>query len=157
MSVTPGNIAVAMGVTAPELNSIQWQQWDLWIADAEMLIDVRREQQGVASIDAAKLDYVVREAVVAHVKKPDDATQVTVSVDDGSTSRSYRSGRGRVTILDEWWSLLGLTDDDGAFGIDMVGTVSAHLPWCAVNFGAVYCSCGTDIAGRPIYELGDDL
>lgn len=157
MAVTPESIAVAMGVAAPEPGSIHWQQWELWISDAEMLIDVRADQLSVQGIDQAKLDYVVREAVVAHVKKPDDATQVTVSVDDGSTSRSYRSGRGRVTILDEWWTLLGLTDDDGAFGIDMVGAASLHLPWCALHFGAVYCSCGSDIAGRPIFEGGDDL
>lgn len=29
-----------------------------------------------------------------------------------------------------------------------------HLPWCSLNFGATYCSCGTDIAGEPIYEGG---
>ncbi|WP_138443524.1 hypothetical protein [Sinomonas susongensis] len=27
-----------------------------------------------------------------------------------------------------------------------------HLPWCSINFGATYCSCGADIAGAPIYE-----
>ena len=152
MPVTPSIIAVALGVAAPEPGSITEQQWDLWISDAEMLIEVRRSALGVATIDAAKVDYVVREAVVAHVKKPDDATQVTVSVDDGSTSKSYRSGKGRVTILDEWWVLLGLTDAKGAFALDMAGTTSAHLPWCALYFGATYCSCGVDIAGEPIFE-----
>lgn len=29
-----------------------------------------------------------------------------------------------------------------------------HLPWCNLAFGATYCSCGVDIAGEPIYELG---
>lgn len=29
---------------------------------------------------------------------------------------------------------------------------SDHLPWCSLNFGANYCSCGVDIAGRPIFE-----
>lgn len=156
MPVTPSNIAVALGQAAPESDSVQYQQWELWISDAEMLIDVRRQQLNVDEIDEAKLDYVVREAVVAHVKKPDDATQVTVSVDDGQTSKSYRSGKGRVTILDEWWTLLGLIDDDGAFAIDMIGASSAHLPWCSLNFGALYCSCGTDIAGHPIFEGADD-
>lgn len=31
---------------------------------------------------------------------------------------------------------------------------SAHLAWCSLNMGATYCSCGVDIAGVPIYELG---
>lgn len=152
MSVTPSIIAVALGVAAPEPDSITEQQWDLWISDAEMLIETRRVALAVETIDAAKLDYVVREAVVAHVKKPDDATQVTVAVDDASTSKTYRSGKGRVTILDEWWVLLGLTDAKGAFTLDMGGFGNVHLPWCSINFGALYCSCGVDIAGEPIFE-----
>lgn len=155
MPVTPDNIAVALGYAAPESDSITWQQWELWISDAEMLIDIRQQQLNVAEIDDAKLDYVVREAVVAHVKKPDDATQVTVSVDDGQTSKSYRSGKGRVTILDEWWTLLGLTDPSGAYAVDMVGFTSPHPPWCSIYFGGP-CSCGVSIAGGPIYEPGAD-
>ena len=116
MSVTPDIIAVALGVTAPDPGSIQGQQWQLWIDDATMLIETRAAQLSVDvdTIDDAKLDYVVREAVVAHIKKPDDATQVSITVDDGTTSKSYRSGKGRVSILDEWWVILGLTDPSGA-------------------------------------------
>ena len=156
MAVTPENIAVAMGVAAPESDSIQWQQWSLWIDDAVMLIENRAEQLDIdpATIGELKLDYVVRESVVAHIKKPDDATQVSVQVDDGMTSKSYRSGKGRVTILDEWWVLLGLTDPSGAFSIDMVpGVGSIHDLACSLRFGAVYCSCGADIAGKPIYGV----
>lgn len=157
MSVIPSMIAVALGQTAPDSGSVTEQQWEMWISDAEMLIETRRLVVAPdLTIDEAKLDYVVREAVVAHVKKPDDATQVTIAVDDGSTSKSYRSGRGRVTILDEWWSLLGLTEQSGAFTIDMVGVASIHQPWCSFSMGAVYCSCGADIAGTPIYEGGED-
>ena len=158
MSVTPENIAVALGVTAPDLTSPLYKQWELWIDDATMLIDTRATQLGVSMSDIgeAKLDYVVREAVVAHIKKPDDATQVSITVDDGTTSKSYRSGKGRVSILDEWWVILGLTDPSGAFTLDMVPNRSLHLPWCSLNFGATYCSCGVDIAGVPIYEGADD-
>lgn len=156
MPVTPDTLAVALGQAAPEPNSLTFQQWAMWIQDAEMLIDTRRTQLAVTDpLDEAKVDYVVRESVVAHIKKPDDATQVTIAVDDGSSSKVYRSGKGRVTILDEWWTLLGLTDSKGAFSIDMTSAGSIHLPWCALNFGAVYCSCGVDIAGTPIFELGD--
>ena len=158
MSVTPGDVAVALGQPAPVSGSALFKQWQMWIDDAEMLIETRATQLNVtvASIGEAKLDYVVREAVVAQVKRPDDATQVSITVDDGTTSKSYRSGKGRVTILDEWWTLLGLTDPSGAFTLDMVPVASAHLPWCSLNFGATYCSCGTDIAGHPIYEGADD-
>lgn len=158
MTVTPAMIAVKLGVAAPEPGSIQDQQWLMDIADALMLIENRADQLGVemSTISEKKLDYVVRESVVAHIKKPDDATQVTVQVDDGMTSKSYKSARGRVAILDEWWTMLGLVEpDEGAFAIDTVGPVgSAHLPWCNINTLAGWCSCGVDIAGVPIYETG---
>lgn len=155
MAVTPATIAVALGQAAPVEGSVTEQQWQMWIDDAYMLIDIRVEELGVTDpLDEAKVDYVVREAVVAHVKKPDDATQVTISVDDGSTSKSYRSGNGRVTILDEWWALLGLTEMSGAFSIDTASASYAHLGWCSLTFGALYCSCGADIAGVPIFEGG---
>lgn len=155
MSVTPGMLAVALGRAAPEPGSTTEQQWQMWVEDAIMLINDRQEKLGVAMPDAAKIDYVVREAVVDHIKRPDDATQVTVSIDDGSSSRSYKSGKGRVTIRDEWWPLLGLVETSGAFAVDMVGGPgTVHLPWCNLAFGANYCSCGADIAGRPIFEGG---
>jgi hypothetical protein len=148
-------LAVALGVAVPEPGSVTEQQWQMWVDDALMLIDARRVLLGAEAPDEARLDYVVREAVAAHIKRPDDATQVTVAVDDGSSSRSYKSGKGRVTILDEWWALLGLVETSGAFSIDMVSTYSRHLPWCSLMMGANYCSCGVDIAGVPIYETGD--
>lgn len=156
MAITPKEIAVPLGQAAPVQDSITWNQWALWISDAEMLIAHRVETLDAETPGQAKLDYVVREAVVAHINKPDDATQVTVSVDDGQTSKSYRSGKGRVTILDEWWTLLGLIEPDGAFSIDRIGFGSQHLEWCSLRMGAAYCSCGVDIAGKPIFEGGSD-
>jgi hypothetical protein len=42
-----------------------------------------------------------------------------------------------------------------AFSIDTApGCVSQHSPLCAINFGAVYCSCGADLTGSgPLYEV----
>lgn len=156
MSVTPGMLAVALGQAAPEPGSVKEQQWELWISDAEMLIEARKIALKKADpIDEARLDYVVRQAVVGHIRKPDDATQVTVSVDDASTSKTYQSGRGRVTIADDLWVLLGLVaGNTGAYSVDMVGADNPHLPWCSIYFGAAYCSCGVDIAGEPIFEGG---
>lgn len=105
MTVTPDNIAVRLGRAAPD--TPQFEQWEMWIADALMLIDARLGD--VTLLDQAKLDYVVREAVARQVLRPDDSTQVTVSVNDASTSRTYRSGTGRVAILEEEWRLLDPT------------------------------------------------
>lgn len=162
MSVSPANIATALGRTAPAADSPEERQWQMWILDARLLISARLVGEGtgkVANLDALdqqKLDYVVREAVVAQVKRPDDATSVDVRVDDGGVSKQYKTGAGRVTIRDEWWDLLSPTDSKaGAFSIIPSGCASAHLPWCSLSMGAVYCSCGVDIAGEPIYELGE--
>jgi hypothetical protein len=154
MAVTTLMIATALDVADPDPQSTQAAQWNMWIADALMLIEARKAELSIETeLDAAKLDYVVRQAVVAHIQRPDDATQVTISVDDGSSSRTYRSGKGRIVILDEWWALLGLIGlSSGAYSVDMVGTASTHVAWCALAFGALYCSCGSDIAGYPIYE-----
>lgn len=152
MSVTPEVVAVALGRTAPDPDSPDWDQWEMWIADALLLIEARLGP--VAELDQARVDYVVREAVVAMVKRPDDATQVAVSVDDGSVSRTYRSSKGRVSILEEWWALLAPSEKKRAFSIDTVPICSQHLPWCSLSMGAAFCSCGTDIAGHPIYEVG---
>jgi hypothetical protein len=50
----------------------------------------------------------------------------------------------------------GTTASAGAFSITPACSSSAHLPWCSLNFGATYCSCGVDIAGAPIFEGGSD-
>lgn len=150
MTVTADTIAVALGRASH--SATEAEQWAMWIADALMLIEARLGDPD--ELDQAKLDYVVREAVVAHVRHPDDATQVSVSIDDGTSSKTYKSSRGRVAIIDEWWNLLSPEDSLVAFTIDTVASSSAHLPWCSYTLGALYCSCGVDIAGTPIYELG---
>lgn len=40
-----------------------------------------------------------------------------------------------------------------AFGVDRVACASVHDLACALNFGAEYCSCGADIAGRVIFGV----
>lgn len=171
MSVTPDSIAVALGRTAPAIGSTEYQQWEMWIDDALMLISARLVGDGtgqVASLedlDETKLDYVVREAVTAQVRRPDDATQVEVRVDDGSVGKTYRTSSGRVTILDIWWDLLSPTDSSsGAFSIRPYGSGTCHADICSANtyvaengaimFGGAYCSCGAEYAGYPLYETG---
>jgi len=121
MAVTVDTIAVALGRTAPDAGSPELAQWEMWITDAIRAIDRRADALGVDvdSLNPDDVDYVVREAVTDHIKHPDDATQVAVSVDDGNVSRTYRSSRGRVTILPEWWEILfPTTATRRAFEID---------------------------------------
>lgn len=151
MTVTPTTIAVALGRTTPDESSTEFAQWSMWITDALMLIDSRLGDP--AELDQAKLDYVVREAVVAQVRRPDDATSVDVAVDDGRVSRTYRTSGGRVSIRDEWWDLLSPATKSGAFTIDTFPSRGGmHAPWCDLMFLGADCSCGVSLAGYPIYE-----
>ena len=154
-TITPADVAVALGRGAPESGSATESQWAMWATDALMLIQSRVDElsHDETAIDQARLDYVVREAVVAQVRRPDDATQVTKAVDDGSVTKTYKSARGRVDILDEWWALLGVVASGGqAFAVDVMTLTAVHQPWCNVNLGANYCSCGADLAGYPLWE-----
>jgi hypothetical protein len=153
MAVEPTDIAVALGRPAASIGFEEEAQWEMWISDALMLISARLGD--LSELDQTKLDYVVREAVISHVRKPDDATQVDIAVDDARSSRTYRTSKGRVTILDEWWNLLKPSDATvSAFSIRPSGNGygSLHLPWCSLAFGEL-CSCGVNLAGFPIFEL----
>lgn len=44
-----------------------------------------------------------------------------------------------------------------AFAVDTASsTITDHADICAVNFGALYCSCAADIAGSALYEYSED-
>lgn len=158
MAVTVQMIATALGVTVPSPSSAKAEQWQMWINDALMLIEARKAEMGVTSVlDPARLDYVVREAVVAHVRLPDDLTQISVTADDTNVAKTYRSGKGRVSIHDDLWALLGLASRSGAaFSILPSRSTGAHVPWCNLAFGAQFCSCGADLTNYeyPLYEGG---
>lgn len=52
-------------------------------------------------------------------------------------------------------SLCATATQASAFSLDVAPSLTGvHLPWCNLNMGASWCSCGVDIAGVPIYELG---
>jgi len=149
-------IAVELGVAVPESATADFAQWQQWVEDATMLITDRAARLKLSAPDEAHTNYVVRQAVVAHIKKPDDATQVTVSVDDGSSSRTYQSSKGRVTIGDEWWDFLGLVaSSGGAFSIDTTPNVARHMPYCSIYFGGS-CTCLIDVVGARVSVDGSD-
>lgn len=120
MTVTPDQVALTLGDSCP--NPIPFEQWDLWISDATLLITNWATRNGYtfAGLDSATVDYVIREAVALKVKRPDSATQVDVAVDDARVSRRYESSTGQITILPQWWDLLTPVDaasSDGAFTV----------------------------------------
>lgn len=51
----------------------------------------------------------------------------------------------------------GQASGGGAFSITPAGRGGGnHIPWCALAFGAAYCSCGSDLTNYeyPLYEGG---
>ena len=107
MTVQVPDIETALGRT---LTATEQAQADQWISDALLIIGSRLGDTTL--LDQPRLDYVVREAVVARFRNPEGYQ--SESIDD----YTYRHGAEtrRVTILDEWWRLLSPTRD-GAFTI----------------------------------------
>ena len=118
--ITTADVAVALGRPQPDVNSAERLQWDMWIRNARLQL---RKGDGTHKglgdldlLDQETLDYVLVEAVAAKVKRPDDATQVDISVDDGRVSKLYQSSTGTVFIRPEWWEMLAPTGQtSGAF------------------------------------------
>lgn len=121
MAVTWQSIATELGRSPSDVSDVQRSQWAQWVTDGYDQVATRARRLGVPfeALDAATVDRVVRLAVAGHVRRPDNATEVTVSVDDGQTSRRYASGAGQVTVSDQGWADLGLTERvGGAFSVD---------------------------------------
>lgn len=88
----------------------------------------------------------------------DAGTGAFQSESTGSYSYSIDSRQQRKSMfwpseIEQLQDLCGSRTSGGAFAIDTVGGTSIHAEVCALRFGALYCSCGADIAGFPLYEL----
>lgn len=97
MTVQVPDIETAIGRT---LTDAEQAQADQWISDALLIIEAKLGDPTLLNQD--RLDYVVREAVVARFRNPDGFQSETI---DDYTYR-HGSETRRVTILDEWWDLL---------------------------------------------------
>ena len=76
-----------------------------------------------------------------------------MSVDTRQKSSGYNLWPSEITELQAICSA-GTDSSSGAFSIRPGGSTITHMPWCAINMGATYCSCGADLAGYPLYEGG---
>ena len=98
------------------LTEAEQRQVPLWIADAEAAIERRMIRLGVSQVDVNDRVRVVQKAVTAMARRPDDATRVDIAVDDARVGKTYSSSTGEVTIKDEWWDELGLTEPGASAG-----------------------------------------
>ena len=94
-------------------------QVGLWAGQALLIIEGRLGDPG--ALDRRVLDMVVVEAVARRIKRPDDATQVSITIDGDTSQRSYQSSSGAITILPEEWVMLAASGSSsgtlGAFSI----------------------------------------
>lgn len=69
-------------------------------------------------------------------------------------SRQQRRGMFWPVEIEQLQALCATGEQSGAFGIDTVGlTRGGHADICALNFGALYCSCGYVLTmNLPLYE-----
>lgn len=137
-----------------------------WIDRAERM--VRREVPSVPdrlAEDEPDLLDTVRDVVAAMVtrvfRNPSGHRSVT-----GQETTGQFSGTNTITFGGDNPGALELLDDERdalkppssrrtgqAYSIGMGGVhYSRHLPWCSLYFTGEWCSCGVDIAGRPIFE-----
>ena len=107
MPVTPSDVAVELGRTAP-LDTATRDQWQNWIDRAGRLITRRATKLGVdpAELDPETVDDVVLLAVVAHARNPEGVESYDLSIDDAREMRRFTRASGEVTITDEWWGWL---------------------------------------------------
>lgn len=117
--VTPEDIADRLGQPRPNSGSPQFLQWQGFIDDAYRLISRYQTANDLDAPDPDDLDYVVREAVAALALRPDGASSVDLSIDDGRVSRMYKQDGSAHLDLSSWWSVLwpGSAAGGGAFTI----------------------------------------
>ena len=138
-----------------------------WIDRAERLL--RREfpdlQDRIDSGDEPDLEATVVDVVAAMVtrvfRNPSGHRSVSGQETTGQFSGSNTitfggENPGALALLDEERDALRPPDAPRGGQAFSIGVLSAsavdHLPWCSLWFTGKWCSCGADIAARPIYE-----
>ena len=113
---------------------------------------------GFPYVSAARA--ILRGAVVRWVEAGSGALQSTTTGPFGATvdTRQQRRGMFFPSEIEQLQSLCAQSKRTGkAFDIDTVSTVGiVHADICALNFGALYCSCGAVLTGSyPLAEYGE--
>ena len=103
--------------------------------------------------DAAKA--ILRGAILRWHEAGSGALQAQSSGPFSQTidTRQQRKGMFWPSEIEQLQDLCKGDVLEGAFAVDTVGTTAlVHADTCALNFGAVYCSCGAVLTGGvPLY------
>lgn len=128
MAVTVADVAGELGRTAPDSTDPTYTQWSGWIARAERLVRDRYDAAYFDTLDPARVDDVIVQAVAEHVRAwtPDNVRRKDVSVDDGRVGVDYYASVGPLTIPEHLWASLDPEPVGGVFSVRMTGTPDAH-------------------------------
>ena len=122
-------------------------------------IDARITDYGTDPTLSGALDPAIPLMVVcAMVKRamtgPSDLENVAsqqVAAGPFSSSYTYSNPMGNLYLTKDDRKRLGI-GAEAAFSVDTAPPLCAiHSETCSLVFGALYCSCGADIAGVPLY------
>ena len=111
------------------------------------------EPTTLSAAQLAALKAILRGAILRWNDSGSGALSAQAAGPFGQTldTRQPRRGMFWPSEIAQLRDLCGGTSS-GAFSIDTApGAYGVHADSCAINFGAIYCSCGVDIAGYPLF------
>lgn len=118
-------IELALGRPLTETEVQQAERW--WLA-AERLIATHAQ---LDDLETNTLGYVLSEAVAARVRVAHRVGEkrLDVQVDDARVSREWHTNPNDVTILPEWWAMLGIRIESGVGSTQTYGEPDTVPLW----------------------------
>lgn len=95
----------------------------------------------------AALKAILRAAILRWFDSGSGAVQSQTVGPFGQTldTRVQRRSMFWPSEIEQLQGLCQSEETGKAFAVDTLTAGVYHLPWCSINFGALYCSCGADI------------
>ena len=98
---------------------------------------------------------VVRRAMQSDQADMGGMASVSMTAGPYTTQQTAANPTGDFFLTKQEKLALGGGGRQKAYGVQIAGGGDAicHRPWCSLNFGALYCSCGADLnMGEPLWE-----
>lgn len=137
--------AEAMSIlTAPCLPDL------LTVPAGELPADLARRQAKLSALKA-----ILRSAILRWNDAGSGAVQSQTAGPFGQVldTRVQRKAMFWPSEIEQLQNLCQSSEAGKAFAVDTVSVSTYHAATCSLNFGALYCSCGADIAGVPIFGV----
>ena len=110
------DVAIHLGRSLSETEESQIFMWISWLE-----ADIASKLPDLTTVDPTAAQRVIVQSIASYLDNPTAASEVQVSVDDGSVTKRYTRSLGRVQILPELWADLGWSGETGAFTVSPYG------------------------------------